>query len=70
MAVDNTAEIYTTINVTLAVKQAFEGLRKYLDNITVGHDENNKNSTHITEHFMQINNQIRKLQSLKRQPLK
>ncbi|TNV74045.1 hypothetical protein FGO68_gene12534 [Halteria grandinella] len=70
MAVDNTAEIYTTINVTLAVKQAFEGLRKYLDNITVGHDENNKNSTHITEHFMQINNQIRKLQSLKRQPMK
>lgn len=26
MAVDNTAEVYTTINVTLAVKQVFEAL--------------------------------------------
>ena len=30
MAVDNTAEIYTTINVTLAVKTAFDQLQGYL----------------------------------------
>jgi hypothetical protein len=55
--------------VTLAVKQAFEGLRGYLDSVSEGQDENFINSTHITEHFVQINNQIRKLQSLKRQSL-
>ena len=67
LAVDNTAEIYTTINVTLAVKQTFEQLQAYLDRIIGRQEENDKTSSYIMEHFMQINNQIRKMQYIKRQ---
>jgi hypothetical protein len=36
MAVDNTAEIYTQFNVTLATKQALDLMQSYLQEILEG----------------------------------
>lgn len=67
MAVDNTAEIYTTINVTLAVKTAFDQLQGYLTQMMERQDETEINSGHFPEHFMNIKNSLRKLSNLKRE---
>lgn len=69
MAVDNTAEIYTTINVTLAVKQTFESLQSYLETMQTGYDDNSDNSIKITEHFMHISHLIKRLTAMKNNPL-
>jgi hypothetical protein len=61
LAVENTSEIYTTINVTLAVKQTLESLQGFLGSMVSGADDTDKNSQFIAEIFMQINNSIRKM---------
>ena len=65
MAVDNTAEIYTQLNVTLATKQALGMLQMYLEEILEGKMQTESNSMYMTEHFMQINSQIRRLANIK-----
>ena len=65
MAVDNTAEIYTQLNVTLATKQALGMLQMYLEEILEGKMQTDSNSMYMTEHFMQINSQIRRLANIK-----
>jgi hypothetical protein len=52
MAVDNTAEIYTQLNVTLATKQALDMLQMYLQEILEGKMQTDSNSMYMTEQFM------------------
>ena len=65
MAVDNTAEIYTQLNVTLATKQALDMLQRYLQEILEGKMQTDSNSMYMTEQFMQINSHIRRLANIK-----
>jgi hypothetical protein len=49
MAVDNTAEIFTTINVTLSVKDAFEQLQGILNKLLSNSHAIDGNNSSITE---------------------
>lgn len=67
MAVDNTAEIYTQLNTTLAVKKAFDQLQHCLDGILDTKEITDENNMTMMEHFVQINNHVKRLAYIKNQ---
>lgn len=69
MAVENTAEMYSTYNTTLAVKSTFEVLQGFLGGILSGSESQNENRHSVREALVQINNQVKRLQKLKSEGL-
>ena len=67
MAVDNTAEIYTQLNTTLAVKKTFDQLQNCLDGILDTKEITDDNNMAMMEHFVQINNHMKRLEKIKNQ---
>jgi hypothetical protein len=65
MAVDNTAEVYTQLNTTLAVKTAFDQLQAFLNGILETKEITDEHNMEMMEHVVQINNQVKRLANIK-----